>query len=102
MYFNSTKIASIRSIDSLKLDFTSAKRAGWHVLLGDNGTGKTTILRCMALSLVGKDEMLLLNPNWNTWIQKGQKKAKYPLLLTLVTGLTQHLLAPLLLPYPKK
>jgi energy-coupling factor transporter ATP-binding protein EcfA2 len=76
MYFNSIKIAGIRSIDSLKLDFTPAKRAGWHVLLGDNGTGKSTILRCMALSLVGKDEMLRLNPNWNAWIQKGQKKGE--------------------------
>jgi predicted ATPase len=54
MYIKSVHIQNIRSISELTLDFgdDEAKMAGWHVLIGENGSGKTTILRCMALAMI--------------------------------------------------
>ena len=53
MYIEKVIIKNIRSIRSLEMDFLKPK--GWHVLIGDNGSGKTSILRAIALTLMGKD-----------------------------------------------
>lgn len=42
--------------------------AGWHVLIGDNGAGKSTIIRSIALALVGPDEALGLRADWRDWL----------------------------------
>lgn len=43
--------------------------AGWHVIIGENGTGKTTILRSIALCLIGPEDFLRLNPDWSEWVR---------------------------------
>lgn len=35
--------------------------AGWHVLLGDNGSGKTTVLRAISLALLGPQRATVLS-----------------------------------------
>jgi predicted ATPase len=59
MYIKSVHIKNIRSIQELTIDFSknSPDLAGWHVLIGENGSGKTTILRCMALGLLGNGDI---------------------------------------------
>ena len=47
MYIKEVKIKNIRSIEHFEMNFP--KPAGWHVLIGDNGAGKTTILRSIAI-----------------------------------------------------
>ena len=54
MYIKSLNIKNIRSIHDFAMEFENP--AGWHVLIGDNGAGKSTIIRSIALALVGPEE----------------------------------------------
>jgi DNA repair exonuclease SbcCD ATPase subunit len=47
MYINHLKVKNIRSITEFDMRFDNP--AGWHVLIGDNGAGKTTVIRAIAL-----------------------------------------------------
>jgi predicted ATP-binding protein involved in virulence len=67
MYIKKIKIAKVRSIDKFEMSFP--KPNGWHVLIGDNGAGKSTIIRSVALGLIGSDEITAIKPNWNNWLQ---------------------------------
>jgi predicted ATP-binding protein involved in virulence len=50
----SIRIVGFRAIDDLTLTFRSeSKRAAWLVLLGENGTGKSSALQAVALALMG-------------------------------------------------
>jgi len=54
MYFvPKIKLTNIRSFDDLEIAFDEGKEAGWHVILGDNGSGKSTVIRSIALGLSG-------------------------------------------------
>jgi predicted ATPase len=67
MYIKKVKIKKVRSIDKFEMSFP--KPNGWHVLIGDNGAGKSTIIRSVALALIGCDEITAIKPNWNNWLQ---------------------------------
>jgi predicted ATPase len=45
-----------------------ANPAGWHVLIGDNGSGKSSIIRALALALVGPEQALGLRADWRDWL----------------------------------
>ncbi|MES2387003.1 MAG: AAA family ATPase [Bacteroidota bacterium] len=68
MYIKKVKIENIRGIDSFEMDFKNP--AGWHVLIGDNGSGKTSIIRAIALALVGPEQAYGLRPDWRDWLKK--------------------------------
>lgn len=72
MYIKSLEIKNIRAISHFKMTFE--KPAGWHVLIGDNGAGKSSIIRSLALILVGPDEISGIKPNWNNWLQWKSKE----------------------------
>lgn len=75
MYLSRIVIRNIRSIERMKWDLEEEMpHAGWHVILGDNGTGKSTILRCIALALVGPQEAHALRQNWEDWLRRGQDR----------------------------
>lgn len=58
-----------------KLDFSFAP-SGWNVLTGDNGSGKTALLKAIALALVGPDVARALQPSLRGWIRDGSAKAE--------------------------
>jgi|SRR5579871_129537 len=67
--------ASIRNIQAIKtLDWMPRKKAevGWHVILGDNGSGKTSFLRALSLALLGPEEALGARQDWDSWICRNQ------------------------------
>ncbi len=66
MYIKSAEIENIKSITKFNIEFK--KPAGWHVLIGDNGSGKSTIIRSLALTLVGPNEALGLRADWRDWL----------------------------------
>jgi predicted ATPase len=58
MYIKSLEIKNLRSFESANLEFNLPTReegrlTNVNVLLGDNGLGKTTVLRAVALSILG-------------------------------------------------
>lgn len=72
MYLANFLITHIRSIDHFEFLLVESDYPGWHVLLGDNGAGKSTIARSLALALIGPEEALALRLNFNDWLQHNQ------------------------------
>lgn len=68
MYLNKIAINNIRSISKFEMDFNNP--AGWHVIIGDNGAGKSTIVRAIALAIIGPIDSKALRLNLNDWINK--------------------------------
>lgn len=55
-YIQSIEIENFKAIERLKIEFPTgtADRVGWKVLLGENGTGKSSVLQAVALTLLGE------------------------------------------------
>jgi hypothetical protein len=49
--------------------------AGWTVIAGRNGAGKSTFLQAIALSLAGTEAARTLQETWSGWIRHGEKTA---------------------------
>jgi len=79
MYIKEIEIRNIRSISDLKMTFTEpdevGSEAGWHVLIGDNGSGKSSIVRSIALGFIGPVDVQALRLPLITWIRKDQEEA---------------------------
>lgn len=72
MYIKKASLQNIRSISHF--DMTFEQPAGWHVLIGDNGTGKSSVVRSFALALVGPKEALGLRSAWQEWLKNDKKE----------------------------
>ena len=81
MYLTSVRIENIRNLQSLTWEISPEKAPGWHVLIGDNGTGKTAFLRATALALIGPSEAAALRQDWNQWLRRGQGRGCVSLVL---------------------
>lgn len=44
------------------------------MIIGDNGSGKSTFLRAIALALVGPLEAIALRQDWNDWLSRDQSQ----------------------------
>jgi len=73
MYIKKVHLTNIRTISELEITFPSPP--GWHVLLGDNGAGKSSLIRAISAAIIGPSEVLRLDPNFNTWVKNGERKA---------------------------
>ena len=85
MYLERIEIQNVRSFENVVWDggFILRKNgAGWHVILGDNGSGKSSFIRAVALALVGPSEAKALRQDWNEWLRKGQQQGYVRLTLT--------------------
>ena len=74
MYLTRLFIHNIRAIQSLEWEVPLRKAPGWHVILGDNGSGKSSVLRSIALALVGPYEAMALRQDWGLWL-RGEEQA---------------------------
>ena len=54
---------------------------GWHLILGGNGAGKTSLLRAIALALVGPTTAATLRQPWKDWLPPEAPKASIDLTL---------------------
>lgn len=74
MFFRKVKIRNVRSIRDIELSFLNEKGEirPWTLLLGENGTGKSTILRSIALLLAGSEALSELIGDVDSWIRNGE------------------------------
>lgn len=75
MYITKVNISNIKNIEKLEMVF-DGKEAGWHVLLGDNGSGKSAVMRAIAFGLLGPITARSLNINLREWIRYGAKQSE--------------------------
>lgn len=71
MHVERLTIENLRSIRSFKLDLGRTDPAGWHVILGDNGAGKSTAVRALALALMGPANSQAARQVWSRWLTTG-------------------------------
>ncbi len=72
MYLSKIHIQNIKSLEDVTWEMEDIQQApGWHVILGNNGSGKTTFVRSVALALVGHKEAGALRQNWSDWLRQG-------------------------------
>ncbi|MCP3959044.1 MAG: AAA family ATPase [bacterium] len=80
----SVYIENFRSIGELKLDFPAetgkegARQAPWKVLLGENGVGKSSVLKAVGLALIGEQRA--------RWLLKRMRTSPATLLRKLPAG----------------
>ena len=68
MYIKRVEINNVRSLKSLIWEIEEDQCPGWHVIIGDNGSGKSTFLKAISSVLVF-DEIPRLRENWNSWLR---------------------------------
>lgn len=89
MYISRVRLKNIRGFSGrrnvdLTLTRPDGSHAGWTVLAGRNGSGKTSLLRAIALTVGGPGVASGLIPDLRTWMTVGSKKSSA--VLQLVTA----------------
>ena len=74
MYLKRVALNGIKGFDNAELDFRpeGADYAGWSVVTGDNGSGKTALLRAIAMAIAGPDDARQLLPDLRGWVAHGR------------------------------
>jgi energy-coupling factor transporter ATP-binding protein EcfA2 len=75
MYIKRVEIENVRSLKSLIWEIEEDQCPGWHVIIGDNGSGKSTFLKAISSVLVF-NEMDVIRKNWNQWLRKDSSKGR--------------------------
>jgi predicted ATPase len=76
MYIKKIILENIRSISRFEMNFPEP--AGWHVLIGDNGAGKTSVVQAIGLALMGsaKEIYRLKKPGLDTFLKQNTSHGK--------------------------
>lgn len=86
MYLTTAHVEHIKGIGSISLGFTPGQEAGWHVILGDNSAGKTTVIRALALAFVGPAQAAALQEDWSRWVHHEAEAGAVALELSVDPG----------------
>jgi hypothetical protein len=75
MYISKVTLRNIRGFADLhfNLERKVGEYAGWTVFTGDNGSGKSSLLRAIAIGLTGRDVARSLQLSFQGWIRYGSK-----------------------------
>ena len=90
MYLSRIALSNVRSMASLAIDFGAGPDAPagtnrrWTLLLGENGCGKSTVLRAIGLLLAGSEALPELLGDADAWIRNGARQCR--IAGTLVTA----------------
>ncbi|MCF3640625.1 ATP-binding protein [Rhizobium sp. TRM95111] len=77
MFLKHLQLTNIRCFADASLDFDlpGGSNRKWTVLLGENGTGKSTVLKAVALAMLGTDAIAEHLRDPNEWIREGAEEA---------------------------
>jgi predicted ATPase len=81
MYLKSIKLEDVKGFADVQFDFARGKPtlptyAGWTVFVGGNASGKSTLLKAIALALLGPSEGRRLMETTQGWIRDKEKSAR--------------------------
>ncbi|WP_393059892.1 AAA family ATPase [Streptomyces sp. LN549] len=81
-------VRSFHDSRAVDLDFTrpDGGHAGWTVIAGRNGSGKTALLQAIALGVIGEKRAALLDGQLEEWLSLGCTYGRISLWLELETG----------------
>lgn len=88
MFLRELTIKDLRALHDLRISFeTAGAGRKWTLILGENGCGKSTVLRAAALLLAGSDALpALLGQDVDSWIRYGAKQASIAAVLMTADG----------------
>ncbi|MEM9558496.1 MAG: AAA family ATPase [Acidobacteriota bacterium] len=89
MFLDHVVLENIRSIRRLELPLrkpTTDTPRKWTFLLGENGTGKSTVLRAIALGLAGSEALPELLGSPADWVRRGEREGRIGLRLRTSDG----------------
>lgn len=77
MYVKAVELKNLKSFEHLqfKFDRSDGSYAGWTVIVGGNASGKSTLLKAIALSLLGPDDARQLMGPISSWVRRGASTA---------------------------
>jgi predicted ATPase len=77
MFLQGLRLSNLRSIGELQLSFGAAggKNRPWTYILGENGTGKSSVLKAIALVMAGGEALYELVGEPDDWIRLGADSA---------------------------
>ena len=77
MYVRRVVLKDVRAFEKADLDLAPTEvYPGWAVVTGDNGSGKTALLRAISLGLLGPDQTRDLVPDLRGWTRAGGESAE--------------------------
>jgi DNA repair exonuclease SbcCD ATPase subunit len=88
MYIKRIILKNIRGFEELDFDLTRSdgSYAGWTVFTGDNGSGKSALLKAIAVGLVDQKTAFALQPKFDRWIREGESEALIKLNIMEIVG----------------
>ena len=77
MYVKRVILESLRGFSrvDLKFDRPDGMYRGWWVITGANASGKTAVLKAIAMALIGPDAIRSLQPSFQGWIRSGDPES---------------------------
>jgi len=78
VFLRNIRLENIRCFVDVSINFDRAgeENRKWTVILGENGTGKSTVLKSIALLLSGSDALAEFNIDPERWIRNGSRNAR--------------------------
>lgn len=88
MFLLKLELENVRSLERLDLSFEGGEvpTRRWTMLLGENGCGKSTILKSVALLMAGSNALPELLGKPDTWIRLGSKSCLFRAHLVTAAG----------------
>lgn len=93
MFLKSIKLKNFRCFSNLELPFTDAESSDGAdeirkttILLGDNGTGKSNLLKAISLMTAGRDALAELLDDPSSWVQVGRDFCELKAVLQTKSG----------------
>lgn len=88
MFLRALELHQVRSIGHAEFSFASAEDdvRRWTLLVGENGCGKTTVLRALALVLAGSEALPELLGAPDSWVRNGAESCTIAATLATAEG----------------